>query len=68
MIYETKRLILKEVSKSDANLVLDYYLKNKDFLDKYEGFKQRDFYTLENQIRFLTQDEEVMKQGKLVRL
>jgi len=41
---ETKRLILKVLHESDANKVLDYYLRNKDFLADWEPVRGEEFY------------------------
>jgi len=35
-VYETERLLLKVVDKSYAEMVLDYYLRNKSFLEAWE--------------------------------
>lgn len=44
-VYETERLILKVLDRSHANLVLDYYLRNKSFLEEWEPAKSELFYT-----------------------
>lgn len=43
-IYETERLILKILDKSYAELVIDYYERNKSFLEKWETVKTNEFY------------------------
>jgi ribosomal-protein-alanine N-acetyltransferase len=43
MPYETERLILKVLDKSYANLVLDYYIRNAEFLKEWEAVKADDF-------------------------
>lgn len=48
-VYETERLILKVVDKSYAELVVDYYLRNKSFLEEWEPIKNEDFYTKQYQ-------------------
>lgn len=45
-IYETKRLILKVLDNTYGSLVLDYYLRNKNFLSQWEPKKNEDFYTV----------------------
>lgn len=47
--YETERLILKILDKSYAQLVLDYYLRNKSFLEEWEPVKSKEFYTKQYQ-------------------
>ncbi len=44
-VYETDRLILKVLDSTHAGLVLDYYTRNKSFLDEWEAVKDEDFYT-----------------------
>lgn len=47
--YETKRLILKVLHPNYASMVLDFYEKNKDFLEPFEPARQHNFYTLDFQ-------------------
>lgn len=47
--YETERLILGVLDKSYADLLVDYYLRNKLFLEKWEPIKSDVFYTKEYQ-------------------
>lgn len=44
-IYETEKLFLKILDKSYAELVVDYYLRNKSFLEEWEPVRSEDFYT-----------------------
>lgn len=44
-VYETERLILKILDKSHAESVIDYYLRNKSFLEEWEAVKSDEFYT-----------------------
>lgn len=48
-VYETERLILKVLDRSHAELVLDYYLKNRSFLEEWEPVKSKEFYTKQHQ-------------------
>lgn len=48
-VYETERLILKVLDKSYAELVIDYYLRNKSFLEEWEPVKSEEFYTKQYQ-------------------
>lgn len=43
-LYETERLVLKVLDKSYAGMVLDYYLRNKSFLEEWEPSKDEKFY------------------------
>ncbi|MDT8719255.1 GNAT family N-acetyltransferase [Clostridium sp. 19966] len=44
-IYETERLVLKVLDKSYADLVLEYYSRNKLFLEEWEPRRNEGFYT-----------------------
>lgn len=44
-VYETERLVLKLLDQSYAGLVVDYYLRNKPFLDEWEPLQNEEFYT-----------------------
>lgn len=45
-VYRTERLVLKVPGKNFADSVLDYYIRNKEFLEEWESVKKDDFYTL----------------------
>lgn len=66
--YETERLILRTVDSKDAFLVLDYYIRNKEFLEQYEGIKERDYFTLEKQKYLIDMDNKLKDEGKKLRL
>lgn len=48
-IYETERLLLKVLDKSYAEMVVDYYLRNKSFLEEWEPVRSEEFYTKQYQ-------------------
>lgn len=54
--YETERLVLKVLDKTYAGLVLDYYLRNKVFLEEWEAAKSEEFYIK------LQQEEQLYKE------
>jgi ribosomal-protein-alanine N-acetyltransferase len=59
---ETNRLILKIADSSHAELVLDYYIRNKEFLQEWEGLKKDEFYTKEYHEKYL---EEINNETSL---
>ncbi|MEN8905845.1 MAG: GNAT family N-acetyltransferase [Clostridiales bacterium] len=65
--YKTKRLILKVLSEDDVNFVLDYYIRNREFLDEWEMKKDNSFYTTEVQKSNLQRDLKDYKEGRLLR-
>ncbi|OOM71022.1 GNAT family N-acetyltransferase [Clostridium sp. BL-8] len=48
-VYETERLLLKVLDKSYAEMVVDYYLRNKSFLEEWEPARSEEFYTKQYQ-------------------
>lgn len=49
----TERLILKVLDDSYAEQVLDYYIRNRDFLKPWSAKRNENYYTLEEQKRLL---------------
>ncbi|MBL4931920.1 GNAT family N-acetyltransferase [Clostridium paridis] len=66
--YETERLILKVIDKSNAENVIDYYLRNKDFLEEWEPIKNNQFYEKEYQETAIDKELEEIKKGSSFRL
>lgn len=48
-VYETERLLLEALDKSYAEMVVDYYLRNKSFLEEWEPVRSEEFYTKQYQ-------------------
>lgn len=67
-IYKTDRLTLKILDKRYAKTLLDYYLRNKEFLEEWEALKNDEFYTLEYHEKQLESDLINIKAGNLFRL
>lgn len=66
--YETERLILKVLNKAHAPLVLDYYLRNKSFLEEWEPVRSKEFYTKEFQERQMDNELSDMESKRTLRL
>lgn len=49
----TDRLILRVLNKHDADQVLDFYIHNRDIVEKYEPVIGDDFYTIAHQRKVL---------------
>ncbi len=62
----TDRLELRVLNKHDAEQVLDFYIRNRDIVEKYEPVLGEDFYTLSHQKKVL--DYEYQNIMKLVML
>ncbi len=64
----TPRLLLKSGSDVTAEAVLDYFLRNKEFLTEWEVLRQPEFYTVETQKQMLDEDNANIERGQLVKL
>lgn len=67
-IYETERLILKVSDKTHAELVLDYYIRNKDFLQEWEPIRSKEFYEISHHQEQLKKDLISIENGNLFRV
>ena len=56
--YETERLLLKNPDVAQAEQVLDYYVRNREFLKEWDASKEEAFYTLACQEKLLAKDLE----------
>lgn len=66
--YETDRLVLKVLDEGDAESVLDYYLRNREFLEEWEFRRAEAFYTLEAQTEQLLSDYKDFEEKRALRL
>lgn len=67
-LYQTERLTLMILDKSYAELVVDYYLRNKSFLEEWETVKSKEFYTREFQEAFLENELSNIDNKRSLRL
>lgn len=66
--YETDRLILRVLEPSAAQPVLDYYMRNRAFLEEWEPARDEAFYTRAHHERQLEADLKQMAERSLLRL
>lgn len=66
--YETEHLILRVLTGSYANEVLDFYLKNKELFEKYEPTRPDNFYTIAYQKTLLTYEYNAIVKFASLRL
>ena len=59
---------IQAFTPSDAEEVLDYYLRNREFLKHYEPCRDESFYTLDSQKRTLTESYKQFIKGTEVNL
>lgn len=67
MTYSTDRLILSILTHSDAEKVLSFYERNKDFFERWEPERDPNFYTYAYQRVTLSIEYNLMLQSKLLR-
>lgn len=66
-IYETERLKLVVLDESHAEKIMQFYIKNDEFLSPFEHIKPRAFYTLDNHKMTLRLEEEEFLKMNMVR-
>lgn len=66
-LYNTERLELRIIDKTYAPQVLDYYLRNRDFLEEWEAVKNDEFYTLEYLEKQLEGELKAIENGNCLR-
>lgn len=68
--YETERLVLKVLDDSfdNANLVLDYFNRNRNHLKEFDPLKSENFYKVENRKAALKEELLDITNGKQLRL
>lgn len=67
-ILHSERLILKRLDENDAEPVLAYLLRNKEFLQPWEPERFDEFYRLDTQKRLLATEAEQHRSGELHKL
>lgn len=67
-VYETERLVLRALDQTRAKEVLDYFQRNKDFLEEWEMIRDDEFYTIEFQEMQLEKDQDLIERGSMLKL
>lgn len=67
-VYETERLLLKIPDRSYAEMVIDYYKRNENFLAEWETIKDDSFYTKKYQEEQLDKELAENESGRSLRL
>ncbi len=65
--YQTDRLILRVLEPQDADMVLQFYLNNKEIFERYEPDRPKNFYTLSYHRAMLTAEYNLLLHMNLVR-
>jgi [ribosomal protein S5]-alanine N-acetyltransferase len=66
--YETERLVLKVLDDSFADKVLEYHIRNTDFLAEWEPIRNAGFYQVEYHKNQLQNDTISISSGNALRL
>ncbi len=67
-IYRTDRLILKVLDKLDAEMVLDYFVRNRAFLSEWEPTRSAVFFTRAYHRMQLESERDAMTNGSMLKL
>lgn len=68
VLLETKRLVLKILTEADTSEVLEYYLRNKNYLSNWEPVRDKEFYTLTYQQSQIANELILMREGRLFKV
>lgn len=66
--YQTERLALQVFRKSDGEKVLDYYQRNRDFLEEWDPHRPFGFYTLNYQEQMLEKEYKLYEEKSMIKL
>lgn len=67
-IYYTDRLILKVLGPKDVGVVLDYFIRNRGFLEEWDPLKKDEFFDESYHQRILAHDMKEIDKGNMLRL
>ncbi len=65
--FDTPRLLIRQLNRDAAGLVLDFYEENKELFEPWEPKRANHFYTLPYQKASLSAEYHQMLEGKLLR-
>lgn len=65
---QTERLLLRELGEQDADAVLAYVRRNRDYLGPWEVRREESYYTLDTQAELLRQDAARAANGDQVKV
>lgn len=64
----TERLVLRSVDVTKAEQVLEYFARNKSFLEQWEPLRAPEYYTLETHQEMLLNDYASMEQEQMFKV
>jgi ribosomal-protein-alanine N-acetyltransferase len=67
-VIKTQRLVLKTLDESGTGDVLDYYLRNRNFLEEWEPKRGEDFYAETFHREQLIRERQCMDEGSMLKL
>ncbi|WDV44462.1 GNAT family N-acetyltransferase [Clostridiaceae bacterium M8S5] len=66
--YNTDRLVLKVADSKDVELVVDYFIRNEEFLKEWDPLKQEQFFTSDYHRQVIKKDLKEIENGTKLRL
>jgi len=66
-VIKTERLVLKHLDEDCARVVLDYHIRNREFLEIWSPLADEDYFTLTHQREALEKDNKKIEEGLLFR-
>lgn len=66
--YQTERLVLKTLDGSAAEMVSAYFVRNKEFLRRWEPERDADFFTATAMLKMLEDEQVEMDAGRALKL
>ncbi len=64
----TKRLVLRSSRVTDASILREYFIKNKEFLSPWEPLREDNYYSLESLEKMIKAEKVDEQRGRAVRL
>ena len=68
ILLHTERLVLKVIDEEYAAQVVDYYLRNKEFLKKWDPLRSKEFYTVDYQRNELMNEAQKIKDNRMFKV
>ena len=65
--YETPRLRLRITEPYDADMVLDFFMRDKELFERYEADRVPNFYTVEHQEKLLRAEYQLALHMQCIR-
>ncbi|MDR6549907.1 GNAT family N-acetyltransferase [Paenibacillus qinlingensis] len=68
VIHTTKRMALVQLDSASSELVVDYFRRNRDFLEPWEMVREASFYTVDYHAELLEKEKKLYEDGYLFKV